>query len=69
MQAVKGLLSMEKWMCWAALGVAGLLVVLFLLDLVLQIPFGGISTLVDILGIICCALLAYMGWDTLRELQ
>ena len=32
MVAVKGL-SMEKWLCWGSIGVAGLLLLLFLLDL------------------------------------
>ena len=31
MQAVKGL-SMEKWLCWGSMGVAGFLLLLFVLD-------------------------------------
>ena len=31
MQAVRGL-SMEKWLCWGSIGVAGVLGLLFLLD-------------------------------------
>ena len=50
--------SMEKWMCWGSVAVAGLLFLLFLLDLVLGIieipfaPFSFISPVVDVLGII-----------------
>src|SRR5947207_9624298 len=66
MQGVTGL-SREKWMCWGAIGVAGLLALLFLLDLFLEFPFGGISPTVDILGLVSCAILGYLGWDTLRE--
>ena len=35
MQAVKGI-SMEKWLCWVSMGIAGLLLLLFLLDLFLN---------------------------------
>src|SRR6266545_6575749 len=51
MRAVKGL-SMEKWMCWASMGVAGFLLLLFLLDLVVRFPFGGLNRLVDVLAVI-----------------
>lgn len=69
MQAVKGL-SMEKWLCWASMGVAGLMLLLFVLDVLTGVPFGG-STLsgmriVDIIGIVMSALLLYMSWDALR---
>ena len=62
MQAVKGI-SMEKWLCWASMGVAGLLMLLFLLDLTLKFPFSQVSTLVDILGIITSGLVGYLAWD------
>ena len=67
MQAVKGL-SMEKRMCWAAMGVAGFLLLLFVLDLVLDFPFRGISPAVDVIGILCCGILGYLAWDTFREI-
>jgi hypothetical protein len=68
MQAVKGL-SMEKWLCWSSMGVAVLLLLLFLLDLFVKIPFGGISTTVDIVSILASALVLYLAWDAMRELR
>jgi hypothetical protein len=68
MWAVKGL-SMEKWLCWGSMGVSGFLLLLFLLDTVLGIPFGGISVIVDIFGILSCSLVLYLGWDASRDLQ
>jgi len=69
MQAVKGL-SMEKWLCWASMGVAGLMLLLFVLDLLTGVPFGGSALsgmrIVDIFGIVMSALLLYMSWDALR---
>ncbi len=67
MQAVKGL-SMEKWLCWGSLGVAGLMLLLFILDIAIAIPFGGLSKPIDILGIIASAMLAYLSFNALRDL-
>ena len=40
MLALKGLF-MEKWMCWGSMGVAGLLLVLFLLDMIFGVLHEG----------------------------
>lgn len=63
--------TMEKWLCWSALGVAGLLLVLFALDLFLNFPFGlnEVSKGVDIVVILACALLGYLGWNAYRDLR
>ncbi len=68
MWAVKGL-SMEKWLCWASMGVSGLLLLLFLIDIPLKFPFGGLSILVNILGIISCAIVLYLSWDAFKDLR
>jgi len=73
-QAVKGN-SMEKWMCWVSLGIAGLLLFLFLLDFILYMvgssfmPFGGVSSFVDIVGCLASGLLLYLAWDAVREIR
>ena len=66
--AVKGL-EMEKWLCWASLGVAGLMLLLFLLDLFLSVPFGGISKVVDVFSILAAGVLLYLSWDALKDLR
>jgi hypothetical protein len=68
MKALKGL-AMEKWLCWGAIGVAGLFTLLFLLDLFAKIPFGGLSKLVDGLGIVACLIVGYLGWDALQDIR
>jgi hypothetical protein len=68
MQAVKGL-SMEKWLCWGSMGVSGFLLLLFLLDLVSSFPFGRLSPIVDIFGIIGCGLVLYLAWDAYKDLR
>jgi hypothetical protein len=65
---LKGL-SMEKWMCWSALGASGLVLVLFILDLAMGIPFGRLSPAVDIFAIIACGLVGYVSWDALQDLR
>jgi hypothetical protein len=70
MQAVLRGFSMEKWLCWASLVVAGLLFVLFLPSLIIGIPFGeGIGKAVDIVVVIASVLLGYLGWNALRDLR
>jgi hypothetical protein len=68
MWAVKGL-SMEKWLCWASLGIAGFLLLLFLLDLVIGFPFSRVSVFADVVGIMACGIVGYLSWEALRELR
>jgi hypothetical protein len=66
MQAVKGS-SMEKWLCWGSLSVSALVLLLFILDLVLKFPFGGLSPSVDIVGILASAVVGYLSYDALMD--
>ena len=68
MQAVKGLF-MEKWLCWGSMGVAGLLLLLFLLDIAVKVPFGGVNRVVDVFGILASALVLYLAYDAFRDLR
>jgi len=61
--------SMEKWLCWGSLGVAGILLLLFLLDMFLGIPFGGIGWMVNIIGVLACGLTGYLAWESFKELR
>jgi len=61
---------MEKWMCYGALGVAGLMFLLFLLDLVIGIPFGGsVFLMADIFGLLASVAVGYLGFNALRDLR
>jgi hypothetical protein len=68
MWAVKGL-SMEKWLCWASMGISGGLLLLFLLDLLLSFPFGGVSKFVDFLAVVACAIVLFLSWDAFKDLR
>jgi hypothetical protein len=69
MLAVRGS-AMEKNLCIASLVIAGLLTLLFILDIIAGIPFGGrpTFTMIDIVGIIAGILLTYLSWNALRDL-
>ena len=62
--------EMEKYMCYGALGVAGLFMLLFLLDLALGFPFGrGPFLIGDIFGIIVSGLVGYLGFNAMKDLK
>lgn len=69
MQAVRGQ-AMEKKLCIASMSVAGLLLILFVLDLIVGFPFGGppAFTLIDIVGALAGGILLYLSWNALRDL-
>lgn len=61
---------MNKAMCFGALGVGALMLLVFLLDLVIGAPFGGGPfTTVDIFGVLASAVVVYLGYNALRDLK
>ena len=61
---------MEKWLCYGALGAAGLMALLFIMDLALGFPFGGSPfMLVDIFGLLASGIVAYLGFSAMRDLR
>ena len=62
---------MEKGLCLGSLSVAGVLLLFFLLDLFLGIPFGGGSAFgwIDIIGIIAAGILAYLAYNAYRDVR
>lgn len=61
---------MEKGMCYTALGAAALFGLLFLLDMFVGYPFGGGSFIAfDILGLICAAIVGYLGFNAMKDLK
>jgi hypothetical protein len=63
---------MEKGLCYGALGIAALMLVVFLLDLVGLGIFGGKDGpfgVVDVFGIIASAIVGYLAWNASRDLK
>ena len=60
---------MEKGLCWASIGVSGLMLLLFLLDMLAGFPFGGMSKVVDIISILASGVVGYLAWDAMRDLR
>lgn len=59
----------EKVLCYSSLIGAGLLTLIFLLDAIIKIPFGGASRTLDILFVIGGAFILWQGYETYRELR
>ena len=60
-------LRMPKVLCMTGMVIAILILVLVLLDLALKFPFQRISTVMDIVFVVCAVGLGYLSWATLRE--
>jgi hypothetical protein len=58
---------MGKAMSIAGMVVAGLITLLFALDLLLNIPFSGASMMMDIGFLICGLVLGYLSWNAFRD--
>lgn len=61
--------GMEKWFCLSAMAVAGLLLLLFVLDLAVGFPFGKANLTVDICGFLASGLVVYLGFDAFKDLS
>ena len=55
-------------LCYGAMGAAGLVALLFLLDIVAQL-LGGQSMVLDIMFILGAAFVLWQGFETSRELR
>ncbi|MFO0804733.1 MAG: hypothetical protein U0791_16620 [Gemmataceae bacterium] len=61
---------MEKGLCYGALGIAALMLVVFLLDLLAGFPFGGSPfAVVDVFGLIASGVVGYLAWNASRDLK
>jgi hypothetical protein len=61
---------MEKKMCIGALVVAGVMLLLFLLDLFAGFPFGGGSFVtIDVIGILAAGILGYLAFSAYRDVR
>jgi hypothetical protein len=62
--------AMEKKLCIASMVVAGLLLLAFLVDLIIKIPFGGPPDFlfIDIVGVLTGGILVYLSWNALKDL-
>lgn len=61
---------MEKVMCYGALGAAGLMALLFLLDLITTFPFGrGPFLVFDLIGLLAAGITGYLGFNAMKDLK
>lgn len=61
---------MDKALCFGALGVGALMALIFLLDIIIGMPFGGGPFVtVDVFGLIGSAVVVYLGYNSSRDLK
>jgi len=61
---------MEKGLCYGALGVSGLMLLIFLLDMFFSFPFGGSYFIaMDVFGVLASGIVGYLAYNTFRELK
>jgi hypothetical protein len=59
---------MSKALCYGALGIGALMMLVFLLDMVAGAPFGGGPFIAaDLLGFLASGVVIYLGWNALRD--
>lgn len=64
---IQGAGPMGKAMSIAGMVVGSTLAVVFALDLLLGIPFGGRVPLMNIGFLVCSTILAYLSWNAFRD--
>ena len=65
----RGLGQMARGLTIAAIVIAALMLMLFALDLVIGIPFGGGNKMIDIAFLVCGIGVILLGVSTWRELE
>lgn len=66
---------MEKFLCYGSLGVAILMMLIFLLDLIVGFPFSPKDnsdnpfTFVDIVGFLASGIVAYLAFNASKDLK
>ncbi len=69
---------MDKTLCFGSLGIAILMMLIFLLDLFIGVPFapkvvdpkdGNPFTLVDVLGFLASGVVAYLAFNASKDLK
>ncbi len=61
---------MEKKLCIGSMAVAGVMLLLFLLDLIVGFPFGGGGFVtIDVIGLLASVILAYLGFSAYRDVR
>ena len=58
---------MPKALCLTGMVIAIVVFLLFLLDLIVKVPFQRANLVMDVVFVLCAAALAFISWTTFRE--
>jgi hypothetical protein len=64
---VKGSGPMAKAMSISGMIVAGLIALVFIADLAIGVPFGGVGTMTDVGFVLSSLILGYLSWNAFRD--
>ena len=58
---------MPKALCLTGMVIAIVVFLLFLLDLIVKVPFQRADVVMDVIFVVCAGLLGFISWTTFRE--
>ncbi|MEX0819450.1 MAG: hypothetical protein WD070_07645 [Pirellulaceae bacterium] len=58
---------MPKALCLTGMVIAIVVFLLFLLDLIIKVPFQRANPIMDVVFVLCAITLAFISWTTFRE--
>jgi len=58
---------MPKALCLTGMVIAIVVFLLFLLDLILKVPFQRANLVMDVVFVLCAGVLGFISWTTFRE--
>ena len=58
---------MPKALCLTGMVIAIVVLLLFLLDLILKVPFQRANLVMDVVFVLCAGTLGFISWTTFRE--
>jgi len=58
---------MPKALCLTGMVIAIVVFLLFLLDLIIKVPFQRANLVMDVVFVLCAGALAFISWTTFRE--
>lgn len=58
---------MPKALCLTGMVIAIVVFLLFLLDLIIKVPFQRANLVMDVVFVLCAGTLAFISWTTFRE--
>jgi hypothetical protein len=61
---------MEKGMCYGTIAIAAIMLLVFMMDLIAGMPFGGGPfAVIDVFGVLASGIVGYLGVNALKDVK